>query len=162
MKKLIQRIEYIIKLLLWSYIYLIVSNMFFVYFWNFNILSAQSWNLIQQYWDHGGKIQIWQDYLLLFLLIFYLPLWLIGWKKAKKVKLTNLVLYPITKYHQYKLNKYEKETSHISIKNMGVHGPNIEEEITQKSKSTTKIVTDAGVNKIRESVAEKISSVKHK
>ena len=78
MKKLIQRIEYIIKLLLWSYIYLIVSNMFFVYFWNFNILSAQSWNLIQQYWDHGGKIQIWQDYLLLFLLIFYLPLWLIG------------------------------------------------------------------------------------
>ena len=73
-----------------------------------------------------------------------------------------MVLYPVTKYHQYKLNKYEKETSHISIKNMGVHGPNIEEEITQKSKSTTKIVTDAGVNKIRESVAEKISSVKHK
>ena len=161
MKKLFKFIKQSISFLVWTYIYLMVSSMLFIYFWNFNILSASNWNLVQRYWESGGIIHTWKDYLLLLFLIGYIPLWYIGWKRFSNLNWIQILLWPITKYNQHVINKYEKDSLHITIKNMGTGGVKIEEEIEIKSKPKTKIETDAEVNRIRAAVSERINSVKH-
>lgn len=137
-----------------------ISGMFFIYFWNFNILSGSNWNVIHRYWESGGIIHTWKDYTLLLLLACYIPLWYIGWKKFNKIDWVQIFLWPIIKYNQYIINKYGENSQHIVLKNMGTGGIKIEEEIEIKSKSKTKIETDAEVNRIRAAVSEKINSVK--
>ena len=88
-------------------------------------------------------------------------MWLLGWKKIKKLNILHILAAPFAAYHQRKLEKYEEETSHIRIKNMGTETIKIEDEIERRAKPTVKVATDEGVNKIRAEVAQKINSVKN-
>ncbi len=135
--------------------------MMFIYFWNFNIFSNSNWDIVYRYWESGGIIQTWKDYLLLLFLLLYIPLWYIGFRHFKKTNWLQLLFWPLEKYNQYIINKYGEDSQHIVLKNMGTGGIKIEEEIEQKSKPKTKIETDAEVNRIRAAVSEKINSVKH-
>lgn len=159
---MIKTIKKIITLLIWTYLYIAITGTIFIYFWNFNILSLENWNLIKEYWESGGIIHTWKDYLFLFMLLAYIPLWYKGWISIQKINFLKIILWPIEKYNQHIIKGYDSTSSHITIKNMGKEGIKIEEEIEIKSKPKTQIQTDAEVNKIREAVASKINSVKHK
>lgn len=161
MKKLLKLITSGIFLIVWTYIYLTLSGLILIYFWNFNFFSKHSWMTIYQYWENGGIIYSWKDYTLIILLLCYLPLWYLGWKKAKKIDWISIILWPINKYNQKIMDKYEDEIQHLTIKNMGTSDVKIEEQIEMMSKPKVKIETDAEVKKIRSAVSEKISSVKH-
>lgn len=162
MKKLFKIISLSISFLVWTYLYILLSGLILIYFWNFNILSSQSWNIVRQYWESGGVIRTWQDYLLVLYLLCYLPLWYIGWKYVKNTNWLQVLLWPINRYNRYIIDKYGDSEQHVSLKNMGTGGIKIEEEIELKAKPQSKIETDAEVNKIRAAVKEKINSVKEK
>lgn len=161
MKKILKNIYKTIFLCLWTYLYLLGTSILFIYFWNFNILSGANWQVVYQYWESGGVIHTWKDYLLLGLLISYIPVWYIGWKHFRQIEWIHILLWPITKYNQYIIGKYGSDAPHIVLKNMGTGDIKIEEEIERKSKPKSKIETDAEVNSIRAEVAKKINSVKH-
>lgn len=160
MKKIFKLLKQSISFLTWTYIYLIMSSMLFIYFWNFNILSGANWNLVYRYWESGGIIHTWKDYVLILFLICYIPTWYFGWKHFRQINWMQILLWPFIKYNQHVINKYSGDSQQITIKNMGTGGIKIEEEIERKSKPQTKIETDAEVNKIRSAVSEKINSVK--
>ena len=161
MKKLLKIFSLVLSLIVWTYLYVILFGQILLCFWNFNILSAQSWNIVYQYWESGGIIRTWQDYLLLLCLVLYLPLWYIGWKHFRRISWLQVLLWPLNRYNRYLVDKYGEGAQHITIKNMGTGGIKIEEEIEQKAKPQTKIETGEEVNKIRAAVTEKINSVKH-
>lgn len=161
MKKIFKYFATILMLFIWTYIYLIVSSGIFIFCWNFNILSSANWNVVYRYWESGGVIHTWKDYLLLLFLGAYLPCWYFGWRYFRNIQWLKVLMFPIVKYNQYIINKYGADSKRIVLKNMGVAGMKIEEEIELKVKPKAKIETDAEVNSIRAAVAEKINSVKH-
>ncbi len=162
MKKILKYIRTTISLGIWTYLYMLISGSLYIFIWNFNIFSADNWNIVYRYWESGGVIHTWKDYLLLLFLIAYIPFWYIGWKYFHKLNFLQILLWPINKYNQHMIEKYGADSNHIVLKYMGTGGIKIEEEIEIKSKPKTKIETDAEVNKIRSAIAEKINSVKHK
>lgn len=162
LKKVLKLIKFIIVGILWSIVFFNLINFILEHFWNFNLLSAQSWKLINSYWEAGGIIRTWQDYLLLLIFILYIPLWILGWKKCYHMDYIQLLLKPFNLYSQKALENYEKDISKLKIKNMGTKIMKAEEELELKSKPKEPIKTDEEVNKIRQAVAEKINSVHYK
>lgn len=145
---------------LWTYVYLLISNVILIYFWNFSTLSAQSWKMIRLFWEGGGTIWAGKDYALLSLLLLLLPVWILGWRKLTKVNYLNILLTPIYIYNDRVIKKYGASSSRILLKNMGI-SKKVTEIIEQKMQSGNKIKTDEEVNKIRNAISEKINSVKN-
>ncbi len=162
LKKILKLIKFLIVGIIWTIVFFKLVNFILDYFWNFNLLSAQSWQLINSYWEAGGVIRTWQDYLLLFIFVLYIPLWLWGWKKCYHIDYIQLLLEPFALYNKKTLENYEKDISKLKIKNMGTKLMKAEEELEMKSKPKEPIRTDEEVNKIRQAVAEKINSVHYK
>lgn len=146
--------------LIWSYVYLLIANSLLINFWNFSTLSANSWRLLRTYWESGGSIKAGKDYLLLTILLLLIPLWLWGWRRLIKTNYLEILLFPIRYYNSYIIRKYGTSSSRILLKNMG-RSKKITEQIEEMSKPKSQAKTDEEVNKIRNAVAEKISSVKH-
>ncbi len=160
MKKILNFIRTILIGTIWSYVYFIIVNSLLIIFWNFSIISSSSWTLLNSYWENGGTIKAGKDYLLLTILLLYIPLWIWGWRRLIKVNFLNLLLAPVRWYNDYVIRKYGASSGRILLKNMG-RGKKIEEEIEEMSKQTNQVKTDEEVNKIRNAIAEKINSVKH-
>lgn len=146
--------------LIWSYLYLLISNTILIYFWNFNVLSSNSWKLVKSFWERGGTIHTGIDYMLLSLLILLIPLWIWGWKRLCKFSYLNILFWPIQAYNNHIIRKYGGSSSRIILRNMG-RSKKITEEIEQMSTPAQQIKTDVEVNKIRNAISEKINSVKH-
>lgn len=146
--------------LIWSYVYLLITNSLLIYFWNFSTLSANSWRLLRLYWESGGAIKVGKDYLLLTILLLLIPVWILGWRRLLKKNYLEIFLAPIRIYNDYIIRKYGASSNRILLKNMG-RSRKITEQIEEMSKPKSQIRTDEEVNKIRNAVAEKISSVKH-
>lgn len=160
MKKILKLIKGILVGIIWCYVYFIIINSILIIFWNFNLISASSWQLLGNYWDNGGAIKAGTDYLLVSILILYIPVWLWSWRKLNKISFVSILLAPICWYNSYVIRKYGESSGRILLKNMG-HSKKIEDEIEAMSQPSSQIKTDEEVNKIRNAIAEKISSVKH-
>lgn len=160
MKLIFKFIRTIFIGILWSYVYLMITNSLLIYFWNFSTLSANSWKSLRVYWESGGSIKVGKDYLLLTILLLLIPLWLWGWRRLFKKNYLEMLLSPIRLYNNYIIRKYGASSKRILLKNMG-RSAKIKDQIEEMSKPKTQIKTDEEVNKIRSAVAEKISSVKH-
>lgn len=161
MKKIFKIIRTFLIGIVWSYIYFVIINSLLIIFWNFSIISSSSWKLLNAYWENGGAIKAGKDYLLITILLLYIPVWLWGWRRLTKVRFLNILLAPICWYNAYVIRKYGASKNRILLKNMG-RSKKIEEEIEEMSKPAAKVNTDEEANKIRDAIAEKINSVKHK
>lgn len=161
LKFITKSLKTIIIGILWSYIYLYVINAILIYIWNFSTFSANSWKMLNIFWESGGIIKTGKDYLLITTLLLLIPLWLYGWKKMLKINFLHFFLAPINAYNNYKIRKYGDSGSRIILHNMGTT-VKTEESIEQMVKPSTPAKTDAEANKIRNAVFEKINSVKHK
>lgn len=146
--------------LIWSWFYFVIVNYILINFWNFSTISASSWHLLNSYWESGGVIRSGKDYLLITILIFYIPFWLWGWRLLTNISYLTILIIPIQWYNNRIIHKYGASSPRILLKNMG-RSKKIEEEIEEMSKPKTQNKTDEEVNKIRNAVADKINSVKH-
>lgn len=147
---------------IWTYIYVSLFKICLIYFWNFNPFSISSWQIIKEFWNAGGSIKSGSDYMLFILILSFFPIWILGWKYLYKKNYIKLILLPITMYNQRLIKKYTGEATNITIKNMGVKGMKIEEQIEAKCKSIKSAPSDEEVNEIRSALQDKLSSYNKK
>lgn len=148
--------------IIWTYLFLVIANYAMYALWNFNLLSARSWQTISRFWEGGGIINTTADYIFL-LMLFVLPfLWILGWFKVLKIDYLSILLYPINAYNRHIINKYGHNSSRIVLKNIKSSQKMIE-EIKNQIESIKPAKTKE-VGNIRAEVQkqlEKINTSKH-
>lgn len=156
-KKIFKFIRSITIGIIWGYVYLILASAVTIYFWNFNLFSANSWKSVQSFWQHGGVIKEGKDYALLLMLLCLLPLYLYTWKKLCKKNFALVLLTPVIMYNNYITRKYGSESPRIILKNMGRNNHELE-ELEKRLNPTSNAKPEEEINKIRSAVQDKIKS----
>ncbi|MBQ9089557.1 MAG: hypothetical protein IJY58_00700 [Alphaproteobacteria bacterium] len=86
-KNKLHPIKLILTGVLWSAFYFGIFMVALGWFLDFNFLSATSWSeKYQAFIDYRWKIKTGFDFVLLFFMLFWIPLWLIGWRLVYLVK----------------------------------------------------------------------------
>ena len=137
---------------IWTFLFFIISNYVIYKLWNFNFMSARSWQTISTFWNKGGVINTFYDYLF-FIVLFSLPfIWIICWKKLLKINYTSILLSPLTAYNRHVIKKYGQDSSRIVLKNIKSSQVMIEEikeqlESIKPEKSKETLNIRAEINK---------------
>lgn len=136
--------------------------------WKFRIYSLPHWRKIGQFWDSGGTINTFSEWMFFIVLLLLIPLWIIGWHKASKVPIIKIIFFPIFWYHNYQEKKYAQMPKSIVLKNMGasIGGKQSQkqamEEMIANRMPKEKDKKDLNSNKIRSSFEEKSRSFHEK
>ena len=115
MKKILKFIRGLLIFIIWTPLFIYLSNILLYYIWNFDFLSSNSWNILFSFWDHGGVIKTFSDILLISSL-FLLPfICFFGFILSLKIKYLPLILKPI----DYILSFFDEDKpERIVIKNL--------------------------------------------
>ncbi len=117
-KSLFRFIRFVTIGFLWSYVFIVCANFLMYGLWNFNILSARSWQTISAFWQSGGVIKTGKDYLFLSMIVALPFVWIWGWRYFGRISYLSLLLYPINAYNRHIIKKYGHDSSRIVLKNM--------------------------------------------
>ena len=142
---------------IWTYLFLVVSNYIMFQLWNFNFMSARSWQTISRFWESGGIIKTKTDYIFLLMLISLPFLWILGWLRALRIDYLSILLYPVNAYNRYVINKYGHDSSRIVLKNIK-SSKKIIEEIKSQLESIKPAKTKE-VGNIRAEVQKKLEKI---
>ena len=161
MKKLGHYFRLLLVLIGWTSLYLWVVNLVMIYFWHFNIFEKRYWLVINDFWNAGGVIDQFSEYMFLLMLILIIPLWILGFKKASHISYTRLIFFPIFWYNDYISKKYASAPEHIVLKNIGSSKINkknpqqtMEEMIASRMPAATE-KKDLNSSKIRQNFEKK-------
>ena len=163
LKKIFKFIKALIVCTIWSAVYLYATDILMIYIWNFDFLNIHHWEVINTFWEKGGKIKTGKDYLFVAMLLSIIPVWLWGCRYFYKVNYLNILLFPITYYNNRMIKKYGEGTSRIVLKNMGAtrEKPKLEDIIESRLKESAQ-KTEKESNKIRQNIHNKINSANKK
>ena len=142
---------------IWTYLFLVVSNYIMFQLWNFNFMSARSWQTISRFWESGGIIKTKTDYIFLLMLLSLPFLWILGWLRALRIDYLSILLYPVNAYNRYVINKYGHDSSRIVLKNIK-SSQKIIEEIKSQLESIKPAKTKE-VGNIRAEVQKKLEKI---
>ena len=117
MKRALKTIKFLFVFSAWTVITLTVFRLVLSFFWNFDILNAKSWHIVGRFWENGGKINSWQDYLFFFLLFSFFPIWIWGIYRGMKADFLQLALKPVLFFMNRGLDEAPKN---VTIKNIDV------------------------------------------
>ena len=141
----------------WTYFFLTVANYIMFSLWNFNFMSARSWQVLNKFFETDWALKTKADYFFL-LMLFILPfLWVWGWIKVLKINYLNILLYPINAYNRYIINKYGHDSSRIVLKNIKSSQKIIEQIKTQLE--SIKPAKTKEVGNIRAEVQKKLEQI---
>lgn len=119
MKKLAQYLRLALIMAGWTALYVWIISLIMNYFWHFDIFQKRYWEIIGDFWREGGVIDQPSEYMFLFTLLMIVPVWVWGFKKAKKLSYVKIIFFPVFWYHDYIGRKYAGQPTHIVLKNMG-------------------------------------------
>jgi len=120
LKKLLKLLKFMIKGIIWSYLYASFASLITVYFWSFNLFSAQNREIIKHYWNSGRTIGDTNDFIFLTALLVLFIFWIIGLFWFVRRNHLKWLLFPVTLYNRYISNKYGKDSPRIILKNLGI------------------------------------------
>lgn len=162
-KKLFKILKAAIIGIIWTFVFVYTAQATMISVWNFDILNMRDWQVINTFWESGGKIKTGKDYVFVGMLLALIPLWFWGWRFFCRLSFIKILLFPITWYNNRMIRKYGENTPRIILKNMGVNKnkPNMEEIIEQRLKASAK-PREKETGKIRRSIQEKISAAEKK
>lgn len=138
-------------------VFLFLGRIFFRLLWNFDILSAVSYQKLQHYWDNGGVFNTFKDCSLLASLLLFPVIWLTASYKLYKYGLGKFLSKPIIALYRRLTRPKVMEVEHVSIKNMGAKDKSLDEIISEKLKAEGKQAGASHLSKdLRKQIAAKI------
>lgn len=117
-KSVFRFIRFAVIGIIWTYVFVVCANFIMFSLWNFNILSARSWQTISAFWQSGGVIKTGKDYIFLSMIVALPVLWIWGWRYFCRISYVDILLCPINSYNRYIIKKYGHNSSRIVLKNM--------------------------------------------
>lgn len=156
LRKLLKLIRALFIGTLWTYVFLVLANILLFYVWNFNIISARSWQTISYFWQGGGIIKTSKDYVFLLTLLILPFIWIFGWRYFNSVNYADFFLYPIIAYNRRIIRKYGHDSSRILLRNLKSSHKAIEE--VKQQLDSIKPEAPKEVSSIREEIQKRIES----
>ena len=118
MKKIFLIIRNAFIFIAWTIIFTSISNLLVKLIWNFDFTSAVSWQILSDFWNHGGIIKTTSDILLITTLMLLPPLWLVGFILSLKLNYFKIITFPIKYIAKIFDTDKNKEPERIVIKNI--------------------------------------------
>lgn len=165
LKKLLKLSKIVIVGLVWTYIYVYLTELLTIGIWRFNYLSLDDWRLIGSFWEKGGSIKKFTDYMLFITLFLLIPVWLLGWRYFYRKSFLRVFLAPIVWYNKRIISRYGSDSPRVILKNMGTSKKITPEEFLEKRLEPAKQMLKEQkpmAQEIRERLKEKISSTSDK
>ena len=164
LKKLLKFIRFCFIGIAWSLLFWYLAFRIMDFIWQFNLFNPGHWKKIALFWDRGGTINTFSEWMFFIALFALLPLWIWGWRKANKVQLAKVIFFPVFWYHDYQEKKYAQAPQTITLKNMGakVGKKNSLEDMIAERMPKEKDKKDLNSNKIRSSFEDKNRSFHEK
>lgn len=156
LKKLLKIVRTLLIGALWTYAFLIFSQLLLWHIWRFNLFSTSAWQTIGWFWRGGGVIRTGADYLFLFSLLLLPFIWIIGWHLLTGINYLNLLLTPLQLYNRWIIRRFGHQSRRIVLRNLKSSQQSIE-EIKQKLESI-KPETPKEVGSIREEIQKKLET----
>lgn len=163
MKKIGKLLKFVIVSVAWSYVYFVVMRWTFLKVWHFDILIADYWLTVADFWNRGGVISKLKDLVFVFALVSLVPLWLYFFIKLLKADVGAVITYPIVLYNRHMVNKYGSATSRIVFRNLGAKKDDMsfEDMVNMKMKQSKNENNETlEADKLRNIVQEKIRNKK--
>lgn len=162
MKKALTIVKFVFVSFTWAIILFSAFSILLKIFWDFNVLNYKAWEIIAKWWQSGGNINSWQDFLFFMILLLFFPLLIIGIKRGMKINYLQLMAKPFV----YFLNRgLDEEPQSVTIKNIDVLAQkttkeefinNIVDQRIKEIEGDNPPPSDDKINKqIREKLAEK-------
>lgn len=154
MKKLLRFFRAIAVMVLWTWVFVYITDAIFILVWNFDYTRTGSWEIMFDYWNSGGVIKTASDVILIISLILVPFLWLWGYRKSLRVNYLQLLLKPVNMVYDL-FNRSSDNSDRVVIRNIKSSSQQIEDiknELNslkpQKAKET---------NDIRYNLKEKVT-----
>ncbi len=155
MKKIFKLFRNIIVMILWSLVFVYITNTLYIKLWNFDYTHTTSWQIMSDYWNSGGVIESTSDIILVSALILLPVLWFWGYIKALKLNYTVLVLKPISLVYDV-INRSSDNSERIVIRNIKSNAQRAEE--IKNELSSLKPQKPKETNTIRQNLQEKVTN----
>ncbi len=161
MKRALIFVKFLFISFVWTVFVLGTTCFVFRVFWNFDLFSPQGWKIINNWWQNGGNIKTWQDFLFFVILFIVLPIIFFGIKYGMKIDLMRTFLSPIIYFMNRGLDEMPKN---VTIKNIDVSLRKIskeeiiDKEVEKRMKAIKEQNTDNNfevAGEIRKNLAEK-------
>ena len=157
MKKIKNFIRFCVVSFIVLMVFVYVGRIFLKLIWNFDILSAKSYQIISEYWEKGGNFSTSKDLSLMAIFVLFPIFWLICSYKLYKYGLGRFLSEPIVKLYRKITRPKNMEIEHIAIKNLGNKDKSLEEIISEKMKEKAiENQEDNTSRSLREQIAAKI------
>lgn len=118
MKKILRLLRNSVVFICWTVLFTFVSNNLMNIVWNFNFMSAKSWQILSYFWNEGGVLKTSSDVLLVTTLLFLPFFWIIGFILSIKLNYINLLTIPFSFIYRLFNKNEDKEPERIIIKNI--------------------------------------------
>jgi len=156
-KKLLKCIKFLFIGAAWSAFWLSVTQKAVIAVWNFNFLSKVQWSMVASFWNANGTIKGVSDYMLFLTLLIVGVVWFFGFRYFLKVNYLKLLLKPFEYFFGKQIEKYNKESKHVVIKNLVVgEKRTLNDLIDEKIKSENKQTKAKESETLRQNVLQKI------
>ena len=160
-KKILNLIKFLFVTVFWSALWLSLMRFVILRIWNFDILSLDSWQTISIYWKKGGTIKSAFDYMLFVTFLVVVILWYKGIKRLYQVNFVKLLLKPFDYFSKKQIEKFERESKHITIKNLVVGEKiTLDDLIEEKIKEEGNTQSQKESQNLRENISKKITERK--
>lgn len=155
MKKIFKFLRRLLIFIGWTWLFTILSNILIFAIWNFDFMSARSWNLLSEFWNKGGVIKTTSD-ILLMASLFLLPfLWLTGYFLALKINYAQLLFLPFELFHRLFRDNKNDEPERIVLKNIKSSQQQVEDIKAELESMKPEKAKKAG--NIRSEITQKLS-----
>lgn len=134
-----------------------VGRILLRFIWNFDILNADSYKIMYDYWEKGGVFNTFRDCSLGIALLLLPIIWLILSYKLYKYGFWKFIFTPVVKVYRHFSRPKNMEVEHVSIKNLGAKDKTLDEIISEKIKEKEGNAAHEHMAKnIRQQIAAKI------
>ena len=155
MKKLLKFIRGLLIFIGWTGLFTVFSNFLISLIWNFDFMSARSWQLLSEFWNSGGVIKTTSDVLLLASLFMLPLLCLVGFILVLKINYANILLWPVKFLDNLFSSKSDNEPERIVLKNQKSSRQIIEDIKSELDSLKPEKAKEAG--NIRSEITKKLS-----
>ena len=118
MKKILRLLRNSVVFICWTILFTFVSNNLMDVVWNFNFMSAQSWQILNHFWNEGGVLKTSSDVLLIITLLLLPFFWFIGFIVSVKLNYLKIIAIPFSFVCRLFNKDDNKEPERIVIKNI--------------------------------------------
>ena len=146
--------------LLWACLLAFIYQQLFAFAYHINIFSISTYMVAANFWNEGGVLHS-KDIIFICLLLMYIPLCLLAWKKLLKYKYLNLISGPLNKLANAGISGYRPPD--INIKNLKIEEKKtLEQIVNERLEIEKKKQGDIQKKDVRKSIIEKIEKNKNK